>query len=139
MDYFQHQLDTSYLVGDGELADPGSDQPRVKGCYVGLSQLHHYSPRTPSNSPPRLRKPVRYADSDSEQEGGLADLSSDSDSFLDPTVQPGQLSSTDQDDSDGPLASFPKILLGRRPALKVLNNLGQQSSTGSCVVYLCLP
>ena len=85
MDYFQQQVDTSYLEGAGEASESGVGDSRVKGCYVRLHQ-HEFSPRTPSNSPPSLRKPARYADTDSESEGGLADLSSDSDSLGDPTV-----------------------------------------------------
>ena len=81
------------------------------------------SPRTPSSSPPRVHKPVRYADPDSEE--SLADLSSDSGSLEDPTVQPGQLSSSDhcESDSDSPTASSSKFLPSSKPVPKVLNNL----------------
>ena len=137
VDYFQQLIDTPHLEDAANAPEGGVEDSRVRRCRVLLHQ-HLFSPRTPSHSPPRqwrprtpstspprVRKPVRYADPDSESEESLADLSSDSGSLEDPTVQPGQLSSSDhcESDSDSPTASSSKLLPSSKPVPKVLNNL----------------
>ena len=64
----------------------------MKGCYVQLDRLVY------SWSPPTVKRPQRYWDGLDEEEKLF---SSDNDSLYDPTVNPGQLSSTsDEYDSD---------------------------------------
>ena len=82
---------------------PPDSQPR--DCYVLLKNLRRHSPPRA-----KVRVPLKFwsgEDEASDQE--VFDLSLSDDSFGDPSVKPGQLTSSDEDDSDlGVLAATPR-------------------------------
>ena len=104
-------------------------------CWL-LCQLDRlvYSPRSPSWRSHTVSRPRRYWDGLDEEEKLF---SSDNDSLYDPTVNPGQLSSTsDEYDSDCGKVLGPTV---RKPTvLKVLKNCGQLCLLPELGVYLDL-
>ena len=103
----------------------------MKGCYVQLDRLV-YSPRSPSWRSHTVSRPLRYWDGLDEEEKLF---SSDNDSLYDPTVNPGQLSSTSYEyDSDCGKVLGPTV---RKPTvLKVLKDCGQLCLLPELGVYL---